>query len=105
MQSGSILKSRKGQIVLIGIVAILGVTLGGAALGLSDEQKSEAINALEWLIGLLIGGHTLTDIAHGVAISRERTAIEQESSKTERERIRNEANNTTTEIEVSDGEL
>jgi hypothetical protein len=82
---GSILKSRKAQIVVIGIAAVLGITLGGAALGMTDEQKAQAINAVEWLIGLLLGGHTISDVAHGIAGSRERVAAERET--TERARI------------------
>lgn len=82
---GSILKSRKAQIVVIGIAAVLGITLGGAALGMTDEQKAQAIEAVEWLIGLLLGGHTISDVAHGIAGSRERVAAERET--TERARI------------------
>lgn len=78
--SGSILKSRKAQIVVIGIAAVLGIALGGAALGMTDEQKQQAIAAVQWFVGLLLGGHTLTDIAYNVAASRERVAGERETT-------------------------
>ena len=86
---GSILKSRKAQIVVIGIAAVLGISLGGAALGMTDEQKAQAIDALKWLIGLLLGGHTITDIAYSITGARERTAVEQEHGATERAKLAN----------------
>jgi type II secretory pathway pseudopilin PulG len=100
---GSILKSRKAQIVVIGIVAVLGISLGGAALGMTDEQKTQAIDALKWLIGLLLGGHTLTDIAHSITGARERTAVEQENGATERARLAN-GGGTTAPSEPAEGD-
>jgi hypothetical protein len=46
--------------------AVLAVTLAGAALGLSDEEKTQAIDAIKWLAALLLGGHIVTDVASRV---------------------------------------
>ncbi len=72
---------------MIGIAAVLCISLGGAALGLTSEQRAQAIAAVEWLVGLLLGGHTISDISHSVTASRERVAGERET--TERARIAN----------------
>ena len=61
-QKNSVLP-RKALYALGGGLMILAVVLGGAALGISDAARDQAVEALLWLSGLVIGGHALTDAA------------------------------------------
>jgi hypothetical protein len=64
---------RKVQIVLIGIAAVLALVIAGRFLEIPWEQVEKGITAIEWLIGLLLGAHTGTDIVamlRGVLPSR-----------------------------------
>jgi len=67
METKPVWKRNKVWMVLIGVAGVLGVALGGAAIGLDDESRAKAIDAVLWLVGLLIGGHTLTDVGSQVA--------------------------------------
>ena len=60
---GALWTTRKGQIIIIGVVAVLAIALGGTALGLDEEQRGQAIDALKWLFGAWLAGHTVTDVA------------------------------------------
>jgi len=55
--------SRKLIYVGIALAAVLAITLGGAALGLTEDDRAKAIDAVKWLITLLVTGHVLTDIS------------------------------------------
>jgi hypothetical protein len=54
---------RKVQIVLIGIAAVLVLIGGGKYLEIPWEQIEKGIDAIELLVGLLLGAHAGTDIA------------------------------------------
>ena len=61
MESKPIWKKDKFWYVVLGVVGVLAIALGGTALGLDDEMRRKAMEAILWLVGLLIGAHTVTD--------------------------------------------
>jgi len=54
---------RKATYAAVGSALVVALVLGGAALGISDDARLQAIEAIKWMAMLLIGGHALTDIA------------------------------------------
>jgi len=60
-------KRDKFWMVVVGIVGVLAVTLGGAAIGLDEDARAKSVDAVLWLVGLLMGGHTVTDVGSQVA--------------------------------------
>lgn len=67
MESKPIWKRDKFWMVVIGVIGVLAVVLGGGALGLDEEARRKAMDAILWLVGLLISGHTVTDVGSQVA--------------------------------------
>lgn len=67
MENGPIWQSRKFWMVVVGVIGVMAVALGGAAVGLDEEARRKATEAILWLVGLLMGGHTVTDVGSQVA--------------------------------------
>lgn len=67
--AASLLESRKTWMALGGILAVLVVTLAGALLGVSEESRGQAVEAIKWLVGFLIGGHAVTDVGHQLSVA------------------------------------
>lgn len=67
--AASLFESRKTWMALGGILAVLVVTLLGAVLGVSEEARGQAVEAIKWLVGFLIGGHAVTDVGHQLSVA------------------------------------
>lgn len=60
-------KKDKIWIAGLGILAVVGLFLGGAALGLSEEARAQAAAIVGGIVSFLLGAHGLSNAAHNLA--------------------------------------
>lgn len=61
-EPGKWYESRKLWVVLGAALIVVGLTLGGTAIGVSPEERQAALDTIKWLVGFFVTTHAATDI-------------------------------------------
>jgi hypothetical protein len=48
---------------------------------LSEQARSQAVQAIQWIVGFLIGGHAVSDAAHSLASRTPATVVVNETAR------------------------
>ena len=54
-------------IAIASVAAVIAVVLAGSALRVDEDLQEQAISAIKWIAGFLLGGHVASDVASMVA--------------------------------------